>query len=178
VYDRRADETVRILNSHFDRVLVRSDGVIQRLEDCQEEWRGIDIPIEYSGYVVRDLPSRFVIPGQLPFVIVTSGGGYIEDHDLRFFETAIRARRYSLAFSSHPWILVVPAKCPAEIVRRLEELIWINTEKPYVFSETITISRAIQDNQFLREIANSAAIVGHGGYNTSPEALKAEFPCW
>jgi predicted glycosyltransferase len=176
VYDGRADETVQILNSHFDRILVRGDGVIQRLEDCQEEWRSIDIPIEYCGNVVRDLPSRYVRRGQLPSVIVTSGGGYIEDHDLRFFETAIRARRYSLAFSSHPWILVVPAKCPAEIVTRLEELIRINTEKPYVVSESIIISRSMQDSQFLREISNSAAIVGRGGYNTSLEALRAEVP--
>jgi predicted glycosyltransferase len=71
----RNDETVEVLNRHYDAVLVHGDPAISTLADTFPRASKIDIPIHETGLVAPPAPTH---PSDRKFdVIVSAGGGAV-----------------------------------------------------------------------------------------------------
>jgi predicted glycosyltransferase len=68
----RNEETVELLNRHFDLVMVHGDPAFARLEDTFGLASAIEIPIDYTGLVAAPPPPP---PREKFRVLVSAGGG-------------------------------------------------------------------------------------------------------
>jgi len=162
--------TQETLNQDFDQVLVRGDGILNRLEDCQPEWASIKPPVTYTGNIVRSLPPVDVMPDKERLVLVGFGGGWGKP-DKAFFERAIEARQYSKIFWQNPWKIMISNNCPEEIFNELKTK--AAQEAP---DGHITITRPYNSVEVSKDIANCAAAIVHGGYNITSELVSCGHP--
>ncbi|HEU5046651.1 MAG TPA: hypothetical protein VFT64_02290 [Rickettsiales bacterium] len=156
----------------FDHILVHSDGVMNKLQDCQEDWHQITTPIEYMGNVIRDLPVRddTINDAERP-LMVFAGGGY-NPSDEALFKTAIEARSHSAQFRDNPWKIVVSEKCPEPIFQELVE----RARDIDPSGTKIIVTKPYNSADFTNDIANCAGAIIGGSYNVTTELLYYNMP--
>jgi|GEM_PF-3594842 len=170
IHSSKPQETVQVINDNFDHMLVRGDGVMNKIEDCMPEFAAIKPKAEYLGNVVSAMPPRDVMPeGERP-VFVFSGGGY-KDMDRRFFNSAIHSRAKSAAFSKNPWKIVVSNNCTEEDFAKYQAEAL--NEAP---DGSIQVIRPFDNEEFRKLLSNSAAAIVRGSYNTTFELVQAGVP--
>ncbi len=168
IHSGSPDNTIALLDKHFDEVLVRGCGKIVKLEDSMPEWSDIRVPVSYIGNIVAPMPAPSPTPGP---VIVFGGGGHYPHIDNAFFENSIRARAKSIMLSQQPWTIIVSENCSEEIFHALCEL--AHREAP---DGSITVTRPTHNESFRQMLADAPATIMRGGYNTSFELAAAQRP--
>jgi len=152
----RAAETVAIVRSQVDRVLVHGDPTLFRLDETFPAAKEIADKISYTGYVVNRLPPRVRPSGE---VLVSAGGGVV---GRGLLECALKARPLT-RLADAPWRIVTGPQLP-EL-----DLAAIRTQAAAMTN--VAVDRYRPDFQAL--LASCRVSVSQAGYNTLMEILAA-----
>ena len=170
VHSAKPADTVDLLNNEFDRILVRGDGKLNKLQDCVPEYADIKIPIQYAGNIVARKPKSQNRAEEDKPVLVFSGGGY-KKTDVEFFESSIRSRKFSKELYNKPWTVVISNNCAQEEFERYQAL--AKEEAP---DGSIQVIRPMQNNEFSQLLNNSSAAIVRSSYNTTFELARSKVP--
>lgn len=152
----RAAETVAIVRSQVDRVLVHGDPTLFRLDETFPAAKEIADKISYTGYVVNRLPPRVRPSGE---VLVSAGGGVV---GRGLLECALKARPLT-RLADAPWRIVTGPQLPES------DLAAIRTQAAAMTN--VAVDRYRPDFQAL--LASCRVSVSQAGYNTLMEILAA-----
>lgn len=150
----RDEETVSLIKSHFDHVLVHGDPSFVTLPDTFPLAKSIADEIVYTGLVTGPTPS----PSADSFDIVVSAGGGAVGSDL------LRSA-YRSAIQSHfkgSWCLITGPNLPQS------DFADLSAESP----DNVTVMRFRQD--FPGLLRNARLSISQAGYNTVCDVLRAQ----
>lgn len=147
------------LRRYFDLVLIHSDPEWQRLDDTFASVGEIACPIEYTGYVVREIPRKETISAeQAPMILVSIGGGRV-GHEL--IESAVAATEHlQRDFRMH---IIGGPLFPAEAMKRLQQRT----------AACDRISVEGYTTKFPALLAEARLSISLAGYNTCLEILAS-----
>jgi predicted glycosyltransferase len=158
-HDQRAR---RLANAHLDAVLVHSDPSFARLEDTFGAFDGLDVPVRYTGFVVRG-SSNGAKPERQPRVVVSAGGGLVGEPLLR---AAILAQEQLWPRTRIPMRVIAGPLMPEDAWQHLRSLA---SGRP-----GLELVRSVPD--LAHELRTATAAVSQGGYNTTIEIVRAGVP--
>lgn len=148
----RDEETVRLVEDHFDGVLVHGDPQFVRLEETFPLAGRIADKVHYTGLVAPEPPE----PSQDHFdVIVSAGGGAV---GAALIDAAIRAQ--ALLEDQRSWCLITGPNLPQEDFDRLSR------QTP----AHVTLVRFRRD--FPNLLQNATLSISQAGYNTVGDLLR------
>ena len=153
-HDERA---CRLANAHLDAVLVHSDPRFARLEETFGPAGRLEIPVRYTGFVVRGRPPTAERHAR---VVVSAGGGLVGETLLR---AAIEAQRIGTGL---PIRAIAGPLMPTQAFVRLEHAA--------AGVPGLELLRSVPD--LAAELAGATAAVSQGGYNTTLEIVRARVP--
>ncbi len=149
----RDEETVRLVEDHFDGVLVHGDPQFVRLEETFPLAHRIADKVHYTGVVAPELPE----PSKDRFdVVVSAGGGAV---GAALIDAAIQAQR--LLQDQRSWCLITGPNLPQEDFDRL------SAQTP----AQVTLMRFRRD--FPNLLMNATLSISQAGYNTVGDLLRA-----
>jgi predicted glycosyltransferase len=154
----RREAALRLVEQHFDRVLVHGDERVIAFERTFPEARRIAPRIVHTGYVVADAPAGRGDAGR-DEVIVSTGGGAV---GARLLEAALGARPLC-SLRARTWRLLAGENLPQADFERLGALA--------ARAPGVVLERARAD--FTTLLANCALSVSQAGYNTLLETVGA-----
>ena len=150
----RDEETVRLVEDHFDGVLVHGDPQFVRLEETFPLAHRIADKVHYTGLVAPEPPE----PARDRFdVIVSAGGGAV---GAALIDAAIRAQ--ALLQDPRSWCLITGPNLPQADFERL------SGQTP----QHVTLVRFRRD--FPNLLMNAALSISQAGYNTVGDLLRAD----
>ena len=161
--------TVKLLNRHFDAVLVHADPRLVRLEETFSRCREIDVPLIYTGFVTprpepdarRRLRSELGLAEPDRLIVASAGGGSVGapllDAAVGAFRHLKRGRDSRLQVFSGPFL-------PQEDFERLQR----------GAGEGVLVERFTP--QFLSHLAAADLSVSMAGYNTTMNLLATRVP--
>ena len=149
----RNEETVEILNRHFDLVMVHGDPAFASLAETFPLADTISVEIAYTGLVAAPAP----VPSDERYNVVVSAGGGAAGRDLA--KAAVAAARDSSA--SRRWCLITGPNLPQADFDALSASVPGNA----------TVVRFRKD--FPGLIANARLSISQAGYNTVCDVLRA-----
>ena len=152
----RVAETVSIVRSQIDRVLVHGDPSLFRLDETFPAAPEIADKISYTGYVVNRMPPRGAPNGE---VLVSAGGGVV---GRGLLECALRARPLT-RLGNVPWRIVTGPQLPEPDLAAIRQQAAALTN--------VAVDRYRPDFQAL--LAGCRVSVSQAGYNTLMEILAA-----
>jgi predicted glycosyltransferase len=151
----RLQETVDILNRHFDALMVHGDARFARLAESFQMADKISIPIEYTGVVSAQIPP---LTGKAFDVVVSAGGGVT---GFLLMKNAVKAIALtSLAGAS--WCFLTGQNLPDAERCQLEKDLPDNV--------TVATHRA----DFRAMLGEAKLSVSQAGYNTTADILRAQ----
>jgi predicted glycosyltransferase len=165
-----SSNTINDLHNLFDRLLIRGDSQLFRLEESQPEWAEIQIPLEYMGVFVEPMPPARPLRDHERPVVVFSGGGY-HDQDLPFFINTIASRQYSTCFYANPWDVYVSNNCSDALFAHLSAL-----AADAAPDGKLQVKRPVSSAEFKQIEADCAAAFTRAGYNTTFELASISKP--
>lgn len=149
----RDEETVRLVEDHFDGVLVHGDPHFVRLEETFPLAQRIADKVHYTGLVAPEPPE----PAQDRFdVIVSAGGGAV---GAALIGAAIEAQ--ALLQDPRSWCLITGPNLPQEDFDRLSGLTPAH----------VTLVRFRRD--FTNLLMNATLSISQAGYNTVGDLMRA-----
>lgn len=159
---RHDERAVQTLNARFDRVLVHTDRALFALEDSFRPETPLAIPVDYTGYVVRE---DTCATGQCPDgpTLVAAGGGVV-GHAI--YQAAIAAQPLLAQSKGWDMTLVAGPLFPEED--------WRDLQLQAAGVTGLTLVRAVPSMAPL--LAASGRFVGQCGYNSALEVCQAELP--
>ncbi len=149
----RNEETVELLNRHFDVVMVHGDPAFARLEDTFELASSIKPRICYTGLVAAPPPPR---PREIFQVLISAGGGAA---GAGLVSAAVEAAR--ILPGSRGWALITGPNLPREDF----------DEASQAAPSGLTLFRFRED--FPSLLAGAELSVSQAGYNTVCDVLLA-----
>lgn len=149
----RNEETVDLLNRHFDLVMVHGDPSFARLEDTFPLASTVCAPIAYTGLVAGPEPA----PAEDTFEVVISAGGGAAGASL----VAAAVDAANKVGGNAPWALITGPNLPAELFDDAER------RAP----DRLTVFRFRQD--FPSLLRNAELSVSQAGYNTICDIFRA-----
>jgi predicted glycosyltransferase len=150
----REEEVLRLVERHFDRVLVHGDARVVPFERSFAHADRLGERVHYTGYVVDQPPPAQGGRGE---VLVSAGGGAV---GRMLLQTAMRAREATL-FRAATWRVLAGIHCSEADFRELAR----------AAGDGIVLERNRQD--FAALLANCALSISQAGYNTVAETLMA-----
>ena len=154
----RAWETVELLRTYFDLVLVHGDPRLVRLDTTFPLTDQIKPMIVYSGIVAPDPPPSDYQAGSKADVVVSAGGGAV---GYKLLEAAIFAKaRTSLA--STRWLALAGGNAKPDEFERLQQLGGMNG---------VAVERSVPD--LAATVAGAQLSISQAGYNTVADILVA-----
>ena len=157
----RAQETVDVLTTWFDRVIVHGDSALVRLEETFPLAGQIAPLISYSGMVVPPKPAASAMPTQVADVVVSAGGGAV---GARLIAVAIAAKR-STTLADARWLaLTGPNADAADFTRLAAQGAEVG----------VKVERFVPDLSAV--LARARLSVSQAGYNTVADILVAGCP--
>jgi predicted glycosyltransferase len=160
-HDQRACD---LANRHLDAVLVHSDPTFARLEDSFAPGTPLTVPVCYTGFVragERQPEHRPQPPA--PRVLVSAGGGMVGEPLFRAAVAAapalLRHERLTTSIVAGPF---------------LPEPAWTELQQAARQQPGLEVRRYVPD--LAAEMADSAATVSQGGYNTTMDVLACGTP--
>jgi predicted glycosyltransferase len=159
-HDQRAR---RIANEHLDAVLVHSDPRFARLEDTFGAFDGLDVPVRYTGFVVRGSRNGAGPELREPRVVVSAGGGLVGEPLLR---AAILAQERLWPQTRIPMRAIAGPLMPEDGWQHLRALA---SGRP-----GLELVRSVPD--LAHELRTATAAVSQGGYNTTIEIIRSGVP--
>lgn len=180
IYNENSLKVIKILDTYFDRVFVRGDKKFIKLENSENSWKNINLPVEYMGNYINYIPKININIDKKKYVIVSGGGGYFKT-DLSFFENLILSRIYTKKLNNLRWDIYISENAKKHFI--------INTENDFsqnkinVFdylnklaikngNDMIRILTPIDDKKFKEELVNATIVITRGGYNTTFELFS------
>jgi predicted glycosyltransferase len=152
----RAEETVRIVNRHFDMVLVHGDEELTPLSMTFPLVGQLIPPVRYTGLVGP--PPSPVRSGH--DVVVSAGGGVV---GARLLEAAIGARAQSI-FATSRWLVLAGPNLPESDFGRLQSL-------AAEHGDGVTLLRSVPD--LPAHLAAARLSISQAGYNTVADILAS-----
>jgi predicted glycosyltransferase len=152
----RAAESVSIVETYIDRVLVHGDPSLFRLDETFPAVAAIGGRLAYTGYVVNPMPPAIAPTGE---VLVSAGGGVV---GRRLLEAALAARPLS-SLATVPWRLVCGPQLPDP------DVVAIRAQAAGMAD--VTVDRFRPD--FQARLAACRVSVSQAGYNTLMEILAS-----
>ena len=154
---RRQEETVSLVEQHFDRVLVHGDAGVLGFERTFPLAARIAAKLHYTGYVV-DAPAAGSKAGT-DEVIVSAGGGAVGE---ALLEAALRAKPLT-TLRDRTWRVLAGDNLPEAAYRKLGALA--------AAQGGVALERGRTD--FTTLLANCTLSISQAGYNTLLEAVQA-----
>ena len=154
---QRQEETVSLVEQHFDRVLVHGDAGVLGFERTFPLAARIAAKLHYTGYVV-DAPAAGSKAGT-DEVIVSAGGGAVGE---ALLEAALRAKPLT-TLRDRTWRVLAGDNLPEAAYRKLGALA--------AAQGGVALERGRTD--FTTLLANCTLSISQAGYNTLLEAVQA-----
>ena len=154
----RAQETVDVLTTWFDRVIVHGDRALVSLEETFPLAGQIAPLIAYSGMVVPPTPAADVPPTQVADVVVSAGGGAV---GARLIASAIAAKRSTTLADARWLVLTGPNAGTADFARLAAQ----------GADAGVTVERFVPNLSAVLQRARLS--VSQAGYNTIADILVA-----
>ncbi len=157
------NRVINILNNFFDLLLVHSDPNVIKLDETFTSIEKIKIPIEYTGYVTRNIPGIELLKPPVDYtrIVVSHGGGNV---GFELLEAAIAASELldeNYIFDIFPGVFISPSN--------LAKLHFLASTKPNIHIKQFT-------NNFIAELAQSHLSISMAGYNTMMDLLASRTP--
>lgn len=159
---RHEEQACRLLNEHFDMVLVHADEKFQRLEETFTRAADIRCPVHYTGFVTQPVSGARKESAQ-PSIIASAGGGRV-GFDL--LDSTVRAS--GLISARLPHVLDVFAG-PYLPPKEFDALVQSAAGAPW-----IRIERFAHD--FAERLMSANLLVSMAGYNTCMNVLATGIP--
>jgi predicted glycosyltransferase len=181
IHNANPEVVIDLLKDNYDRILVRGDDRFAKLVDSQEEWKNINIPIEYMGNYITSMPNKNPeIADEDRHVVIFGGGGYYKK-DLPFFECAILSRNFSQSFGNKIWDIYISENAEKHVINdpsdQEKEITAFNYLQRLAAENghgMIRIFQPIESEKFRQELTNAAVAITRGGYNTTFELFSAQ----
>ena len=157
----RAQETLDVLTTWFDRVIVHGDSALVRLEETFPLAGQIAPMIAYSGMVVPPKPAASVMPTQVADVVVSAGGGAV---GARLIAAAIAAKPKTSQATARWMALTGPNADAADFARLAAQGAEVG----------VKVERFVPDLSAV--LARARLSVSQAGYNTVADILVAGCP--
>lgn len=160
----RGTETQAVLEDYYDAVLVHGDKEVAELEESFPLDRPLTIPVQYTGYIVRNVDTPTVSAGQNE-ILVSAGGGAV---GMRLFAVCIDAAEKIAQGGLQAdlrWRILVGQKTGSADFQSLKE-----RERP-----GLIIERARPE--FPRMLEQCRLSISQAGYNTVAETLAGGSRC-
>jgi predicted glycosyltransferase len=154
----RAWETVELLRTYFDLVLVHGDPRLVRLDTTFPLTDQIKPMIVYSGIVAPDPPPSDYQAGSKADVVVSAGGGAV---GYKLLEAAIFAKA-STSLASTRWLALAGGNAKPDEFERLQQLGGMNG---------VAVERSVPD--LAATVAGAQLSISQAGYNTVADILVA-----
>jgi len=150
------EKMIALAERYLDRLLIHGDPSLLTLDRSLPAVRRISARLEYTGYVVDEMPAA----SPQRAVIVSAGGGAVGADLLR---TALAARPFT-RYRDEPWRLLCGLNCDARDVEALRA-----AAAPGVIVEQ-------HRNDFPALLRSALVSVSQAGYNTTMELFAARCP--
>jgi predicted glycosyltransferase len=160
---RHDDETAERLNRYFDAVIVHADPAFVRLEQTFTPHLGLEVSVEYSGFVCSRSDTPKVALRQPAEIVVSAGGGKVGADLLR---AAVAAHQSDLGPRGFTTRLVTGPFLPEDVYAELEEAA---QDDP-----ALVLQRFVPD--LCEVMAGAAVSVSQCGYNTAIDILRSGVP--
>jgi predicted glycosyltransferase len=153
------DRAARILEEHYDAVLVHSDPRFARLEESFRPSRPLRVPVHYTGFVTAQVRDAGAAPRE-ERIVVSAGGGIVGAPLLR---AAVDAQRVLWPALRIPTMIVAGPFLPEDD--------WRAISRAADGVDGLTLLRAVPDlGATLRTVTLS---VSQCGYNTAMDILAS-----
>ena len=153
---KRERETVDIISTHVDRVLVHGDPALVGLHASFDLYEALDRHVRYTGYVAPPPPVR----RDRDYVLVSAGGGAVGANLLL---NALAARPMT-HLGNHPWLLVAGPNFPQAAYDDLRR----------TSPDGVTVMRTVPD--LPSALAGAIVSVSQAGYNTVMDIAVSNTP--
>ncbi len=151
------------LNRYFDLVVIHADPSFQRLEETFGAMHNINIPIQYSGYVIQGEPevNKEAIPLRpyVPLFLASIGGGRV---GVELLESSIDASKLLIEKLEHQLLIFTGPYLPQEDFARLQEKV---VSHPHIILKRFTAN-------FLKYMEQATVSISMAGYNTCMNILS------
>jgi predicted glycosyltransferase len=163
---RHEAKVCKLMNRYFDLLLVHGDAQFMPLERSFSRGADLRCPVQYTGYVVQDEPSRLepstppkTYPNSAPLIVASVGGGRFGHHLLH----TVAAASVHLAdrIPHHIQIFTGPFS-PDDMYEPLRQ--WATTQP------NLSVTRYTPD--LLAYLRQADLSINMGGYNTTLNVLK------
>lgn len=156
-HDERA---VALANAYFDLVLVHSDSRVARLDDTFQPGTPLQVPVEYTGFVLGETPCAEVQSSRRRKIVVSAGGGLVGEP---LFRAAVHAQQ--LTNGNHMEIVAGPF---------LPDNAWQALRAEAAHVRGLRVRRFVPNLRNVMQLA--AASVSQCGYNTALDILATGVP--
>jgi predicted glycosyltransferase len=152
-----------MLERYFDSVLIHADPNFQKLEETFAAISSINVPVNYTGYVIQPEPEVSEEPIALqpdkPLFLASIGGGRV---GVELLEASIEASRLLAARLEHQLLIFTGPYLPEEQFAILQERV---TNEPQIILKRFTAN-------FLSYMQRAAVSISMAGYNTCMNILS------
>ncbi|HYE71986.1 MAG TPA: glycosyltransferase [Blastocatellia bacterium] len=159
------EAAVRLMNEHFDLLLIHSDPNFQKLEETFTRLHDLTCDIRYTGFVLQRIEEDFhsllsFFKPDVPVIIVSVGGGRV-GHEL--IECTIEAQPRIAERFAHQMLILCGPQMPIEMEQRIKQLAETNSQ--------ITVERYVANLPL--HLKYAALSISMGGYNTCMDLLAS-----
>jgi predicted glycosyltransferase/peptidoglycan/xylan/chitin deacetylase (PgdA/CDA1 family) len=151
------------LNRYFDSVVIHADPSFQRLEETFGAMHNINIPIQYTGYVIQGEPEiseeAIALRSDVPLFLASIGGGRV---GVELLESSIEASHLLKEELEHQLLIFTGPYLPQEDFARLQEKV---ASQPQIILKRFTAT-------FLKYIERVTVSISMAGYNTCMNILS------
>lgn len=152
------ERTCRIMNGHFDLLLIHSDPRFQRLDETFPLVSRLTCNIHYTGFVAQTPPAIRQYRNGKPLIVVSIGGGRVGGELL---ECAIEASAAIERSQTHHMRVFAGPFMPEEQ--------WQRARRLAAGSKNVTLERF--SPHFLEHMAEADLSISMAGYNTCMNVL-------
>ena len=151
------------LNRYFDLVVIHADPSFQRLEETFGAMHTINIPIQYTGYVIQSEPEVKEEPiplrDDMPLLLASIGGGRV---GVEVLEASIEASLYLAPKLEHQLLIFTGPYLAEEQFAKLQEKV---AAHPHIILKRFTAN-------FLKYMKQATVSISMAGYNTCMNILS------
>jgi uncharacterized protein (TIGR00661 family) len=158
--DKHEEKIVRLMNKHFDLLLIHGDRFFLPLEETFSRVKDINCPVRYTGYVVQEenYPEVAIEKQDKPSIVVSVGGGRF---GYELLKSVVRAAPILATKISHQINIFTGCFIPESEFLELQNLAF----------KANNINLRKYTNNLLGYLKAADLSISMGGYNTTMNIL-------